>query len=236
MINSYQVQRGDTIRQVTRRLNTDWQTLKRQNPEAIGRSKRNGNWFVREGATVEIKDSAFQQTLTRATSGPRPDSDKPTPPLKLQCDKNSINHTIKPGETLWELAVRRYHVNLSDIIKANNIKNPRTLQPGQVILIPMEKKKGPEQVVASWYGKEFHGKPMANGDIYNMHGNTVAHKEIPLGTSVQLTNASTGQSVQAVVTDRGPYIEGRDVDLSYNLARRLSLLEKGVGDLIMTTL
>ncbi|MBU0944313.1 MAG: septal ring lytic transglycosylase RlpA family protein [Proteobacteria bacterium] len=57
-----------------------------------------------------------------------------------------------------------------------------------------------------------------------------------MGTKVELKNKDTGQTVQAVVTDRGPYIEGRDVDLSYGLAKKLSLLNQGVGSLVMRIL
>jgi rare lipoprotein A len=74
---------------------------------------------------------------------------------------------------------------------------------------------------------------MANGEIYNMYAATIAHKDLPLGTKIELENLDTGTKVNAVVTDRGPFVKGRDVDLSYGLARRLSLLEKGVDRLIM---
>ena len=69
-----------------------------------------------------------------------------------------------------------------------------------------------------------------------MYANTIAHKDLPLGTRVELENPLTGKSVRAVVTDRGPYIDGRDVDLSYGLARMLSLVDKGVGRLKMRVL
>lgn len=92
------------------------------------------------------------------------------------------------------------------------------------------------EVVASWYGEEHHGKPMANGEAFDMNAATIAHKDIPLGTRVELENPLTGVRVRAVVADRGPYVEGRDVDLSYGLAQRLSLVEKGVGPLVMHVL
>jgi len=66
-----------------------------------------------------------------------------------------------------------------------------------------------------------------------MNAATIAHKDLPLGTQVELENPHTGESVKAVVADRGPYIRGRDVDLSYGLAKKLSLVEKGVGPLVM---
>ena len=77
---------------------------------------------------------------------------------------------------------------------------------------------------------------MADGTPFDMHANTIAHKELPFGTKVELRNPETGQVEKATVTDRGPYIAGRDVDLSYGLAEKLSLVKKGVGRLEMRIL
>lgn len=147
-----------------------------------------------------------------------------------------VEYTIQKNDTLWNLAVKRYHVNVEDIIKDNSIEDPRRIQPGQKIRIRLPSYPERTDVIASWYGREHHGKPMANGEKYNMHGATIAHKDLPLGTRVELENPVTRQRVKAVVTDRGPYVEGRDVDLSYGLAQKLSLLEKGVGPLVMRVL
>ena len=66
-MNAYTVQKGDTIALVTRRLGTDWQTLRTQNPDAIGRSNINGNWFVREGANVAVDKDSFAAVLDEAS-------------------------------------------------------------------------------------------------------------------------------------------------------------------------
>ena len=92
------------------------------------------------------------------------------------------------------------------------------------------------KVVASWYGQYHHGRLMANGEPFNMFAATIAHKDLPLGAKVRLENPETGQHVIATVTDRGPYVAGRDVDLSYGVAKRLSLTKEGVGKLLMTVL
>ncbi|MEW6669102.1 MAG: septal ring lytic transglycosylase RlpA family protein [Thermodesulfobacteriota bacterium] len=144
-----------------------------------------------------------------------------------------VEYTIKENDTLWGLAVKRFHVNVDDIIKDNGIEDPRKIQPGQKIRVRIPSYPGPMNVVASWYGKEHHGRAMANGEIFDMNAATIAHKEIPLGTRVELENPTTGQRARAVVADRGPYVAGRDVDLSYALAKKLSLLEKGVAPLVM---
>jgi rare lipoprotein A len=161
--------------------------------------------------------------------------------LKAEREKNPpsrtsekwVDYTIKENDTLWGLAVKKFHVNVDDLIRDNNIQDPRKIQPGQKIRVRVPSYPGPMKVVASWYGKEHHGRAMANGEIFDMNAATIAHKEIPLGTRVELENPSTGQRAKAVVADRGPYVAGRDVDLSYGLAKKLSLIEKGVGPLVM---
>jgi len=83
--------------------------------------------------------------------------------------------------------------------------------------------------VASWYGPGFHGRRAADGSIYDQMAYTIAHKTLPFGTMVVLEYH--GKRVPAMVTDRGPYIEGRDFDLSLGLAKRLGLVTKGVDEI-----
>jgi rare lipoprotein A len=230
-MNLYTVQKGDTIAQITQRLQTDWQTLRNQNPSAIGRSKTNGNWFVREGANVTVDKGSFSAILNEAAKKP----DTPEPPTPRQPDK-LMEYTVQPGDTLWALAVKRFHVNPRDLIRDNGIENPDLLQIGQKLQIRQAGPQPPGDVVASWYGEDYHGRAMANVDPYNMYANTIAHKELPLGTRVELKNPRTGQTASAVITDRGPYVEGRDIDLSYGLASKLSLVEAGVDTIVMKIL
>ena len=91
-------------------------------------------------------------------------------------------------------------------------------------------------VTASWYGAEHHAKATASGEPFDMYGNTLAHKTLPLGTRVRLINPANGRVAEGVVNDRGPYIKGRDVDVSYALARRLGFVQKGVTTLEIETL
>lgn len=251
----YHVQKGDTIANVTKRLNTNWKTLRNNNPDSIGKAK-NGNCFLKEGATVTTGNS-FDKSLQKAQQQKNHTPAKPpihiqqgqakhiykpdarqglTPETTENAQSKQITHTIQAGETIWELAVNKYHVHVADIMKDNNITDPTNLQIGQELIIRLPESGKESPVVASWYGEDFHGKAMANGDIYDMYAATIAHKEMPLGTEVELKNTLTGEMVRAVVTDRGPYIDGRDVDLSYGLAQKLSLVEQGVGNLIMRVL
>jgi rare lipoprotein A (peptidoglycan hydrolase) len=94
--------------------------------------------------------------------------------------------------------------------------------------------RGREQVVvASWYGPQHHGRLMANGRPFDMHADTVAHPSLPLGTRLRLTNPDNGSSVDVKVTDRGPYIRGRNLDLSYGVAKKLGVVKSGVSRILM---
>jgi len=90
--------------------------------------------------------------------------------------------------------------------------------------------KGVQYGIASWYGKDFHGKPTSSGEIYDMHQLTCAHNTLPLGTMVMVTNLENGRSVELKVNDRGPFVKERIIDLSYAAAQILGMYEKGTAN------
>lgn len=77
--------------------------------------------------------------------------------------------------------------------------------------------------IASWYGKDFHGKKTSNGEIYDMHAMTAAHKTLPLGVFVKVRNTANGSETVVRVNDRGPFVKGRIIDLSYSAAKKLGV-------------
>lgn len=81
---------------------------------------------------------------------------------------------------------------------------------------------------ASYYGNEFQGRKTANGEIYDSSKLTAAHKTIPFGTLVKVTNLKNNKSVIVKINDRGPFVEGRIIDLSYAAARQIDMLWDGV--------
>ena len=81
--------------------------------------------------------------------------------------------------------------------------------------------------IASYYGKKFHKKRTANGKIFNMNKVSAAHKSYPLGTKVRVTNLENGKSIKLVINDRGPFVKGRIIDLSYRAARKLDFVNQG---------
>jgi rare lipoprotein A len=82
--------------------------------------------------------------------------------------------------------------------------------------------------LASWYGQEFHGRRTSSGAVYDMHQLTAAHRELPLGTWIMVTNLDNGQSVEVRVNDRGPFVADRIVDVSYGAGRLLGMIGPGV--------
>lgn len=86
-----------------------------------------------------------------------------------------------------------------------------------------------EQGIASWYGDSFHGQVTANGEVYDEQSLTGAHRTLPFGTVVKVTNANNGLQVRIRINDRGPYVGGRVLDLSYAAATELELTGTGIA-------
>lgn len=83
--------------------------------------------------------------------------------------------------------------------------------------------------LASWYGKDFHGRKTSSGEVYNMYALTAAHKTLPLGTWVRVRNLQNGRSLDVRINDRGPFVRGRIIDLSYTAASRLGVVGPGTA-------
>jgi len=93
-----------------------------------------------------------------------------------------------------------------------------------------------ETGLASWYGPKFHGRQTANGERYNMHAMTAAHKTLPMNTLVKVENLENGKSVVVRINDRGPFVKNRVIDLSRSAAARLGMLKRGVAKVRLTAL
>ncbi len=86
-----------------------------------------------------------------------------------------------------------------------------------------------ENGIASWYGRDFHGKPTSSGEVYDMHQLTAAHKTLPIPTWVEVTNIENGRQVIVKVNDRGPFIDGRIIDLSQRAAEEIDMIRSGTA-------
>lgn len=90
-----------------------------------------------------------------------------------------------------------------------------------------------EEGIASWYGGKFHGRLTANGETFNTHEMTAAHKHLPFGTMVTVINRRNGKSVQVRINDRGPFVEGRNIDLSFAAAEALDMIKTGTAPVLL---
>ncbi|MFO7962907.1 MAG: septal ring lytic transglycosylase RlpA family protein [Desulfobacterales bacterium] len=86
-----------------------------------------------------------------------------------------------------------------------------------------------EKGIASWYGADFHGRKTSNGETYDMYAMTAAHKILPLGTVVRVKNLRNGHQAEVRINDRGPFVRGRVIDLSYEAAKQLDIVGPGTA-------
>lgn len=128
----------------------------------------------------------------------------------------------------------------SDTQTKPSVKYDRKTRPYTVLgttYYPLQTAEGYDEIgMASWYGKDFHGNKTANGQIYNMYGISAAHKTLPLGTQVKVTNLENNRSVILTINDRGPFVHGRILDLSYGAAKWLDTVERGVAKVRITAI
>jgi rare lipoprotein A len=106
--------------------------------------------------------------------------------------------------------------------KRHNVSVPATPRPAGVIV-------NGETGLASWYGHPYHGRPAADGEIYDMEKLTAAHRTLPFGTMVRVVNLSNGKTVDVRIIDRGPFVENRIIDLSHAAAQAIELIGPGVA-------
>ena len=93
-----------------------------------------------------------------------------------------------------------------------------------------------EKGLASWYGRPYHGRRTASGEVYDMYGLTAAHRTLPFGTRVEVTRRDNGRSVIVRINDRGPFVKHRIIDLSYGAAKKIGLDVDGVAPVTLRVL
>jgi len=106
-------------------------------------------------------------------------------------------------------------------------------QPASVENIPLPdgvKVLSTEIGIASYYGEKYHGRRTASGEIFDMYKLSAAHKEHPLGTIARITNLNNGKWIVLKINDRGPFIKGRIIDLSYGAAEKLGFVREGLTE------
>ena len=175
---------------------------------------------------AEKSDKKFSSLLTSRM--------KETGKIQVSEKVTAIEYEVRPGDSLWKIGVRLFHKDPQQIARDNDLTNPDLIRPGQKLLIYQTEARPAEQakkVTASWYGIEHQNKITAGGLPFDAHQNTVAHRTLPLGTKVRLVNPENGRTAVGRVADRGPYVRGRDLDVSLALAKKLGFVQKGVTEL-----
>lgn len=123
----------------------------------------------------------------------------------------------EPGSTKYTSAARHKSTMRSYKVLGKRY-HPTYVEVGQV-------QKG----VSSWYGPNFHGKHTSNGEVYNMHARTAAHKTWPMDTMVKVNNLQNGKSTIVRINDRGPFVRGRIIDCSYTAGKEIGLDRMGIA-------
>jgi rare lipoprotein A len=151
-----------------------------------------------------------------APAAPPPGSSKyyldDGPGDKAPANLDAIPDAVPRPEPLHRFANRPYSVFGREYVPATSLRPYR------------------ERGVASWYGRKFHGQKTSSGEIYDMYAMTAAHPTLPLPSYARVTNAVTGRSVVVRVNDRGPFLHGRVIDLSFAAAHRIGIAQKGSGE------
>ncbi len=137
-------------------------------------------------------------------------------------------HPMKFLVNIWRLDLRKIFNLCMLVLLVTCAKSPR-------YRVETDGPRPPETPIgfsqtgyASYYGTKYHGKKTASGEVFDMYKMTAAHRSLPFFTKLKVTNLENNKVVLVVVNDRGPFIEGRIIDLSYEAAKRIDLLEKGV--------
>jgi rare lipoprotein A len=134
------------------------------------------------------------------------------------------------GLSLLFAACTKNYVPPPPVPPPSGLKTQRPYQINGIWYYPLPSAEGyVEEGLASWYGPHFHGKPTSCGDPYNMWADTAAHKTLPLGTLVKVTNLGNGRSTLLRINDRGPFVAGRIIDLSAKGAEDLGCRVKGLA-------
>lgn len=141
------------------------------------------------------------------------------------CHKNSGNHAASGASATAPTVEAANELSLPAGRDRRKSESPSNAATQAKLGRPLSTEVG----LASWYGPPYHNRQAADGSIYNQNAMTAAHRTLPLGTLVRVTNVASGESVVVRITDRGPFVEGRVLDLSLAAAKAIGVYRAGVA-------
>ncbi len=140
---------------------------------------------------------------------------------------------VFPKHLLLSILTVLFLIVGQSISARDNAAIPPTQKPyviNNIRYYPISSASGYSDIgIASWYGPDFHGRPTSNGERYNMYGITAAHKILPMNTMLLVQNLENGREIVVRVNDRGPFVRGRIIDLSFGSAKKLGVIKKGTA-------
>ena len=183
-------------------------------------------------ADAASQSAPSDQTRTNATSHAAKKSSGDTDTRKSKREKSSdqsaSSHSSRSKRDKAESRSKSKNRSSSKQSAANDADSRKSTDSRDIWL-----KRAQESEImagkASWYGRDFHGGPTASGDNYDMYTFTAAHRTLPMGTVVRVTDQNNGKSVMVCVTDRGPFVRGRIIDLSFAAAQQIDIDDKGIS-------
>ncbi|MDY7012153.1 MAG: septal ring lytic transglycosylase RlpA family protein, partial [Cyanobacteriota bacterium] len=134
--------------------------------------------------------------------------------------RNLTQDALQATNRLRRLLGNAQPLQLNEIVR-----RPEPIVPQQAIEKVVQTQRG----IASWYGPGFHGRRSASGERFNQNAMTAAHRTLPFGTRVRVTNQNNGRSIVVRINDRGPFIRGRIIDLSVGAARKIGMYGSGIA-------
>lgn len=177
------------------------------------------------GTGFQFNAHAAEATMSNSTA----DIDKVINELTQQ--HSSSSSLIKSARQPASLALNSTLVNQPKVTISDN-KDTHVL--GQLTAVASNTvSKFKQNGVASWYGRQFHGRKTASGETFDMNGLTAAHRTLPMNCYIKVTNKDNGKSVVVKVNDRGPFHGNRVLDLSYGAAKAIGITQKGTGNVII---
>lgn len=182
---------------------------------------------------VEAASTKDTKKSTQTSSATKKSQKKSATVAKASGTKTTVAAKKTRGKSTAKNSASQAPAAKKSTKKKSVSKRSASRSTSQEIWMERASKSDMQTGVASWYGGQFHGGRTASGEAYDMHMFTAAHRTLPLGTVVKVIDEKSGDSVMVCINDRGPFIRGRVIDLSYAAAEQLGLDSRGVASVAL---